>query len=138
MDPVVASKVHFTKHVEELENYIPKSRILKELGGEEDWSYQYVEPSPDENSRMSDEETKQKLLGARAELVTAYQQATLKWLSSASTSSSDPATTAQAQSERSSLAEELRTNYWKVDPYVRARTLYDRTGVIKEGGVINL
>jgi hypothetical protein len=37
LDPVVASKIHFTKHLEDLEQYIPRSQIMKELGGDEDW-----------------------------------------------------------------------------------------------------
>lgn len=125
----MAGKVHFTKHVSDLESFIPKNHVLKELGGEEDWSYQYIEPSPGENSRMSDGETKQALLRSREEYVKRFEQATLRWLASSSDT--------EAKSERHKLAEELRKNYWKIDPYLRARSFYDRTGLIKEGGVLD-
>ena len=128
----MASKIHFTKHLEDLEHYIPKSHILKELGGEENWSYQYIEPSAEENNRMSDNETRQSLLHIRAEFVRRFEQATLQWLSS----SSDDASTEGIKMERNKLAEELKNNYWKVDPYLRARTFYDRIGMIKEGGML--
>jgi hypothetical protein len=36
--------------------------------------------------------------------------------------------------KRNSVASELNANYWKLDPYIRARTLYDRTGEIGEKG----
>ncbi|KAI9788637.1 MAG: hypothetical protein M1816_006783 [Peltula sp. TS41687] len=134
LDPVVAGKVHFTKHVSDLENFIPKNHILKELGGEEDWSYNYIEPSTDENSRMSDEETKQTLLRSREEYVKRFEQATLRWLST----SSGTASSEEAKAERPRLAEELKKNYWKIDPYLRARSLYDRTGLIKEGGDLDI
>ena len=31
----------------------------------------------------------------------------------------------------------LRDNYWTLDPYVRARTILDRTGVIKGHGEVD-
>ena len=36
--------------------------------------------------------------------------------------------------ERDAIANELNENYWKLDPYIRARTLYDRLGAIGERG----
>lgn len=40
------------------------------------------------------------------------------------------------QSKRTELAQQLRTGYWQLDPYLRAKTLYDRLGIIREGGKI--
>ena len=31
----------------------------------------------------------------------------------------------------------LHDNYWKLDPYIRARNISDRTGVIQEGGKLD-
>ena len=39
--------------------------------------------------------------------------------------------------ERHTLARRLNDNYWKLDKYVRARTYYDRTGMIGADGKIN-
>ncbi len=164
----MAGKVHFTKTVEDLEAFIPKSRILKELGGDEDWSYKFVEPADDENGRMADGATRQRLQAERDDIVRQYEQATLTWLGAQAAavtatttivnanpgSNSTPAaaavttttaanTTDHATSvegvaqERRQLAAALRANYWRLDPYVRARTIYDRIGVIREDGRID-
>ena len=55
LDPVVAAKIHFTKHLEDLEQYIPRSQIVKELGGDENWEYHYIEPVSGENDLMQHE-----------------------------------------------------------------------------------
>ena len=120
----MASKVHFTNNVEELEHYIPRDHIIKELGGADPWTYQYVEPDAEENKRMLDETTRQKLLQEREAVVKDYESATQEWIRSPRSS----------QQKRNELAEKLRTGYWQLDPYLRARTLYDRTGMIREGG----
>ncbi|SLM37151.1 CRAL/TRIO, N-terminal domain [Lasallia pustulata] len=129
LDPVVASKVHFTNNVEELERFIPRNHIIKELGGEDPWTYQYVEPVVDEDKRMLDNDTRQKLLQERAEVVKDYESATQEWIRNSRFDRG-------LQKTRNDLAERLRTGYWQLDPYVRARTLYDRTGMIREEGEI--
>lgn len=129
LDPVVASKVHFTKNLEELEQFVEKSHIIKELGGDDPWEYQYIEPQPEENDRMSEEGTKKTLLEERAIVVKEFEAATQEWIGS---NHNKPA----LQEKRAELAEKLRTGYWQLDPYLRARSLYDRSGMIKEGGTI--
>lgn len=121
LDPVVASKVHFTKNVEELEAFIEKSHIIKELGGDDPWEFHFVEPKPGENDQMKDEATRERLLDERAEIIKDYEKATQDWIK-------EPRATQQRRTE---LAERLRSGYWQLDPYLRARSLYDRTGLIK-------
>ena len=125
LDPVVASKVHFTKNVEELEASIEKGRIIKELGGNDPWQYQFVEPRPGENDQMKDEITKQRLLDERAKVVEEFEKATQDWIKGFSVTQ-----------QRTELAERLRLGYWQLDPYLRSRSLYDRTGVIQKNGNI--
>lgn len=125
LDPVVASKVHFTKNVEELEAFVERSHIVKELGGNDPWQYQFVEPKPGENDQMKDEITKQRLLDERAEVVKEFEKATQDWIKGSSVTQ-----------QRTELAERLRSGYWKLDPYLRARSLYDRTGLIQKDGKI--
>ncbi|KAL8915554.1 MAG: hypothetical protein Q9171_000119 [Xanthocarpia ochracea] len=129
LDPVVASKVHFTKNIDELEQFVEKSHIIKELGGDDPWEYSYAEPSVGENQTMSDESTANQLLEERAKVVKEFESTTLAWIS-------DPHNRTTLQQKRNALAERLRAGYWQLDPYVRARSLYDRTGMIREGGVI--
>ncbi len=132
LDPVVAAKVHFTNTIEDLEEYIPRSQILKELGGDEDWTYEYVEPRSSENSRMADETTKNRLFEEREELVNKFEEATVKLISHP-----NDVDAAALKVERDILAAKLRDNYWSYDPYIRSRSWYDRIGVIKEGGKLD-
>lgn len=126
---MVAGKVHFTKSVEELAEFVERGHIIKELGGDDPWTYEYVEPLAGENQQLSDGVTRQRLLDERAVVVKDYETITQQWIH-------DPNSTSALQLRRADLAERLRTGYWELDPYLRARTLYDRTGIIKEGGQI--
>lgn len=131
LDPVVASKVHFTNSNEEMEAFVPKSHIIKELHGEEDWSYHYLEPQPGENERLRDTATRDKMLQEREGLVKDYEKATVEWIHSEATA------TDGLKKRRNELSNKLRDDYWKLDPYVRARSYYDRVGMIKPGGKID-
>ena len=128
LDPVVAGKVHFTNNVEELEEFIDKSHIIKELGGDDPWAYEYVEPNVKENEQMSNDAPKTKLLEEREEIVKQYESATHEWIRT-----SQDAT----RQKKNELAEKLRTGYWQLDPYIRARSMYDRTGIIQNGGKVD-
>ncbi|KAM0324532.1 hypothetical protein ACHAQA_007917 [Verticillium albo-atrum] len=132
LDPVVASKVHFTNNMKEMQEFIEPSRITKELEGQEDWEYKYVEPVPGENDRMKDTATRDKLLEGRELLIQEWEATTLRWIVTGGSAEG-----AAVQAEREELAGKLRADYWAVDPYLRARSLYDRIGVIQDGGKIN-
>lgn len=128
LDPVVASKVHFTKTAADLAQFIDVAHVPKELGGQEDWTYKYVEPSPGENKLLQDTATRARFEKEREAIVREYEAATVRWAKTGEEG---------LKSQRLQLAEKLRQNYWQLDPYVRARSLYDRWGVIKGGGVID-
>jgi len=132
LDPVVASKVHFTKGLEDLEEFIPKCQILKELGGDEDWEYQFSEPVPEENKLMSEEAPRIKLEAERKEDVLLFQQKTFEWIATAGGADS-----AAIKSERDAVAKRLQDDYWQLDPYIRARTIYDRMRMIQGPGEVN-
>lgn len=123
LDPVVASKVHFCSDVKELSEYIPNSRILKELGGDEAWDYTFVEPIEGEDAKMADTDTRSKFELQRQGMVDEYEKETLAWAKGDGKGDG-----------RTKIAESLRDNYWKLDPYIRARSLYDRIGLIGQGG----
>ncbi|KAJ5157391.1 uncharacterized protein N7482_008491 [Penicillium canariense] len=129
LDPVVAAKVHFISGAKELEKLVPKAQILKELGGEEDWDYEYIEPLPHESDRLKDTATRDSILEERKKLGDELFSVTAQWISHSDVDS--------ALSRRGEVIKGLSANYWKLDPYVRARSLLDRTGVITEGGTIN-
>ena len=134
LDPVVAAKVHFTKNLEDLEEFVPRDHIGKDMGGDDPWHYAYVESKPEVEDRLilapesGDKETRARLEAERKAAVEEYERLTRQWIH-------DPKQEGIA-AKREQLAEQLRSGYWELDPYVRARTLYDRTGVIRPGGQI--
>ncbi|KAI1612531.1 CRAL-TRIO domain-containing protein [Exophiala viscosa] len=132
LDPVVAGKVHFTSDVHDLEKFIPKSQIIKELDGEEAWEYKYVDPIPGENDAMKEEAPRKELETERHNEVLEYQQKTFEWIAQGMGPDAD-----KIKETRNALAGSLNQNYWKLDKYIRARTIYDRTGMISPDGKIN-
>ncbi|KAL3426166.1 CRAL/TRIO domain-containing protein [Phlyctema vagabunda] len=129
LDPVVASKVNFTNNVKDLEVYIEKSRILKELDGDEDWTYEYVEPTAGENDIMKDTETRDKLLASRALIYQEFEKVTLEWINASEGQN-------ELKVERNDIANKLKEDYWQLDPYLRARSLYDRVGMLTPSGKV--
>lgn len=121
----MAAKVHFINDARGLEKLIPREHILKELGGEEDWEYEYIDPEPHENDKLRDVTTRDALLAERKVLGDELFTTTTTWIS-----------TGQCSERRNEIVEKLRDNYWRLDPYVRSRNILDRTAVIKEGGKI--
>ena len=126
LDPVVAAKVHFTNGVEDLSEYIPRSQIIKDLGGTEDWEYKYIEPLPEENASMNNTAAKEEVEATRKQQIAEYEGKIFEWIQGASN-----------QPQRDELAQNLRATYWKLDPLIRARSLYDRTGMLQKDGTIN-
>ncbi|KAL6915018.1 hypothetical protein ACHAPO_009752 [Fusarium lateritium] len=127
LDPVVASKVHFTSGAKGLLKFISKSNLQKSYGGEDPWEYKYVNPVPSENERMQSEEKKTKIQMERQELVDQFTRLTTEWIGG------DKETSAK----RDELAQLLELNYWKLDPYVRSSTYYHRAGVVNRAGGVD-
>ncbi|KAJ5544561.1 hypothetical protein N7461_006865 [Penicillium sp. DV-2018c] len=135
LDPVVAAKIHFTKNRQDLEKFIHPSQILKELEGDEDWEYKYVEVPENENPKQADRETRDRLMAERQELAKKIQDVTIEWIRASFRKETDAVSA--AEEKRKKLVEELRAHYWVLDPYVRARSFYDRTDILQGGGKIN-
>jgi hypothetical protein len=123
--------VHFTNSKEEMQEYIDIDKMMPELEGDEKWDYKYLEPVPGENDAMKDTATKDKLKAERQSIIEEYEKLTAHWLQSTGEEAE------AAKAKRTKLAGDLKESYWRLDPYVRARSLYDRIGVINPGGKIN-
>lgn len=132
LDPVVASKVHFLNNSKDMAAFVDLKGLPKEVDGSEDWEYRYDEPIEGENAKMADTATKDRLLGARRQLVDEYERQTLDWIKG------DSGGAAARKESRNATAARLRENYWELDPYIRARSVYDRIGMIKPGGGVDL
>lgn len=120
LDPVVAAKVHFANNINEMTEYIDASQVTKECDGQDTYVYQYIEPVAGENAAMSDTATRDKYLQERQDIVKQINTNTIQWIEG---------TDVAAQRQRLFL--DLHLNYFRLDPYIRARSLYDRLGLIK-------
>ncbi|ETS75777.1 hypothetical protein PFICI_12721 [Pestalotiopsis fici W106-1] len=132
LDPVVASKINFTRRTGDLLKFIPEENLQTDYGGGDAWDYEYVEPEASEDERLKDIEKRDEIQKERDELIQAFEKETAQW---ASISTDDPSMS-EKQSNRKDVADQIRQNYWKLDPYIRARTYHQRVGIVdKEGNV---
>lgn len=105
---------------------------MKDLGGQEAWDYTYIEPVANENEKMNDTATRDRLLQQRAELVKQFEATTMGWIEHPEGEDGK-----KHSEKRQALAKELKDDYWRLDPYLRARTVYDRQGTIKSDGKVD-
>ncbi|PLB36867.1 CRAL-TRIO domain-containing protein [Aspergillus candidus] len=129
LDPVVAAKVYFIDGPRDLERIVPPSQIIRELGGRENWEYRYQEPLPCEDDRLHDTATRDSIFAERRALGEELFAVTAEWIA-------DPESYGWVEPRELAIMK-MHDNYWTLDPYVRARTLLDRTGVIKDGGIVD-
>ncbi|KAL4944867.1 hypothetical protein BDV06DRAFT_69371 [Aspergillus oleicola] len=134
LDPVVAAKIQFTKNAADLEEFIPKSRIITELEGDEKWEYEYIEPQEGENAKLKDTAKRDELVSQRQELAKELQDSTVSWILASRKKEGESAK--DVKQKRKDLIERLRAHYWQMDPYVRATSLYDRLNIIQGNGKI--
>jgi len=71
---------------------------------------------------------KKPLLEERKRLAKRYEQAVKEW-ALAGKETNDK--WLEFRKTRDEVATELKANYWKLDPYIRARSVYDRNGEMK-------
>lgn len=132
LDPVIASKVNFTNGNKGLAEFIAQENLQECYGGKDAFEYKYIEPVEGENERMQSEK-KEEVRAGRDELASRFEQLSLEW------AKVKPGTDdgRKKVTERCETAERLRESYWRLDPYVRARTYYHRAGVIDALGVVD-
>ncbi|KAH6986519.1 CRAL-TRIO domain-containing protein [Ilyonectria sp. MPI-CAGE-AT-0026] len=131
LDPVISSKIHFTSNNKGLTPFISKDNLQTCYGGHDNWEYKYVDPTPSEV--LQSEEKKASIQAERNDLIQEFNRLTAEW------ASLEPGCVgAEVKAgERSELAKQLQQHYWKLDPYVRARTYYHRVGVIDSTGEVD-
>lgn len=124
MDPNVAKKVHFTKNNDELNHYIDQSQRTAEYGGTSKFEYKYIEPQPNENAAMKDTAMSEEMKAKRTEAAVNFEKLTVEWLNASGKKA------AELNKIRVEKAKDLSHQYWNIDPFVRARSVYDRAGQV--------
>ncbi|KAK0718603.1 CRAL-TRIO domain-containing protein [Lasiosphaeria miniovina] len=157
LDPVIASKVHFTSGPRELARFIAPDNLQLCYGGQDAWEFTYVAAADaSENDRMRSEK-KHAVRAERDALVRRFEQLSAEWAGGASATHEDCVVPPEADvnaraaadvdveaarrkvaaERRNELAGQLRESFWKLGPYVRARTYYHRVGVIGPAGEVD-
>ncbi|KAH7129805.1 CRAL-TRIO domain-containing protein [Dactylonectria estremocensis] len=126
LDPVVVSKIHFTSGKEDLTRFIPKDHLQTRYGGNDKWEYNYIDPVPGENELVELEEKRAEIQAERNDLLQQFDLLTIEW------ACLEPGSAVAKEKviERDHLVKQIQSNYWKLDPYIRARTYYHRAGVV--------
>ncbi|KAI1421790.1 CRAL/TRIO domain-containing protein [Xylaria sp. FL1777] len=127
LDPVIASKINFTRKSADLLTFISEDSLQTSYGGKDTWEYEYVEPVEGENEKLAESEKRAEIQQERNELIDEFELRTIEWESLAPDS---PAEREKAL-RRTEISDHLSKNYWKLDPYIRARTYFHRLGMVE-------
>lgn len=128
LDPVVASKIHFTKDFKELNKFIDKDNIPDYMGGEDTYDGEYPVPSEKHCTYMKQRDGNfVKLMKERDELYMKMITTTIKWIESTSPEISD-----KYLQDKIDLNGQLAENYINLDGYLRYPGFYDRNGSLKQ------
>ncbi|CBQ67910.1 conserved hypothetical protein [Sporisorium reilianum SRZ2] len=128
LDPVVRSKVKFSKKPEDLD-IVPKERLLSNMGGSNINEFEFVEPVEGENEQTKDEEGKKRTWNNYMSIAKEYEKVTRKWCD---TKGKDK----DVVKQRELLVKKLRVAQFEHEPYFRGKTVYHRDGTIDGQGVV--
>ncbi|KAF9426683.1 hypothetical protein BGZ76_002647 [Entomortierella beljakovae] len=128
LDPVVASKVRFTRNDQEIAQFIaPEHLIDNYKTGLDHFKYSYPHAKPDENKSMEDTETKERLVKEWKDTFWRFESLTREWLKAGTPAGALGRSEEEIEKERGQCAKDLRVAFFKMDPYIRARNLFHRT-----------
>lgn len=80
LDPVVRSKIQFTKTAKDVQANVPADHMIASLGGNNVNEFNFIEPQPGENDKQKDTTVKPHLLQRYHDLADAYEAATKRWI----------------------------------------------------------
>lgn len=127
LDPVVASKIHFTKSVSDLEKFVDKKHVPSDLGGDDDYKFKYITPTKENSSVLPADDKFKQLTAEREALLLAFMEATIAWINAKTKEDSTKMLNMKIQ-----LGGQLAKNFISLDPYVRQRGAFDRNNDLGE------
>ncbi|KAG0352619.1 CRAL-TRIO domain-containing protein [Gamsiella multidivaricata] len=128
LDPVVASKVRFTRSDQDLLEHIPANHLPDRYkGGLDRYRYSYPHAQPGENKIMEDTATKEKLVTEWKETFWKFEALTREWIQVGTPEATSKRSEGEIEKEREQVAKDLRLAFFKMDPYIRARNMFHRT-----------
>ncbi|CUM65735.1 uncharacterized protein PRCAT00003383001 [Priceomyces carsonii] len=127
IDPVIASRIHFTRTVEELEKYIPLCHIPDFIGGNDSYADEYPIPGNRHGGPPLQKDAKfRKLRKERDKLYATFLETTKQWIES-----TNPDVSSKYLQDKIDISIKLSENYIQLDPYIRNPGIYDRNGSLK-------
>ncbi|KAG0147647.1 hypothetical protein CROQUDRAFT_655850 [Cronartium quercuum f. sp. fusiforme G11] len=125
LDPVVHSKIKFTKSTQDIHVYVDERYLFKEHGGSSTWKLLYKPPST--RTLEIDQARKTELMAQRKELVVKYVDETNSWINGSSV---------RNLVSRHFLALMMRVQGLSLDPYIRSTTFYHQVGGVLPNGLV--
>ncbi|QLQ80801.1 hypothetical protein HG537_0E01560 [Torulaspora globosa] len=127
MDPIVVSKIKFTKNLTDLNEHIDLDQLPRYLGGGSTLDPDvFTAPDESQDVKMQDEAGRAQLLVERNDLIEKFVAATVHWIEADNDEESN-----KYLNEKVTLGSQLTANYSKLDPYIRSRSMYDVNGMLK-------
>lgn len=124
LDPVVASKIHFTKNVADLNKFIDSDNIPSSMGGNDPYDGEYPTPSAEDMYPPKQKDaTYCKIRHERDENFVRFLETTKRWVES-----TNPEVSARYLQDKIDITTRLAESYVEIDPYIRTRGIYDRNG----------
>lgn len=127
LDPVVASKIHFTKDLHDLSKLLHPSQIPRYLGGSAPDDFAYSEPTESHmHPPLKKDSNYRRLIRHRHFLWMKFLEATIRWIESTNAKESS-----KYLRSKILLSYRLSDNYIQLDPYLRNPGVYDRQGLLQ-------
>jgi hypothetical protein len=127
LDPVVESKIHFLKHLDELNQFIDPSNIPKRLNGIHE-DFKYIPPTDQDKIILSafrhDKQGRKLARSNQRKVARHYLDLTLKWAHGDNTNT--------LLNQRKEATKQLRDAFEQLVPYINTQTYYHRIGDIHE------
>lgn len=128
LDPVVRSKIQFTKTPNDTKDRVPAERFPEDYKGVMTSKVEFLEPQEGENKLHEDKEERQKRYDHYFELAKEYEDVTRQWAEKGSD---------KVVEKRNILVKKLRIAQFEMEPYTRGKTLFHRDGTIDGQGIVS-
>lgn len=126
LDPVVASKIFFTKTTEDLKEHIACDQLPVYLDGSNKIdldNYERIDESYDR--LLKDTKTRDEILEKRKAIIEDFIEVTRQWIECENDTDSS-----NILRKRINIGRKLTANYSELDPYIRSRSRYDINGML--------
>lgn len=126
---MLKSPALFCRNASDLFVHIPEKNVVKNLGGQTEWQWDFEGVQPGENDRLKDTAAVEKALKDRKHLANLYEQVNRRY---ANNTDDD-----ESRFARRLYTDALRMQAFVLDSYTRGMTTYHRNNVCGNGTVLH-